>query len=347
MKYSFRNDYSEGAHERILEALTRTNREQTVGYGEDDYCAKAKAAIRREIGREDVDIYFFQGGTQTNLSMIAAALRPHEAAICAQTGHINVHESGAIEFTGHKVLGVESPDGKLTPALIEEVLKAHEGWHMVKPRLVYISDSTEIGTIYKKAELEALSACCKEKDLYLYLDGARLGSALMSEENDLTLQDIARLTDSFYIGGTKNGAFFGEALVLIRDSFKTDFDYQMKQKGAVTAKGRILGIEFLTLFTDGLYYECAANANRMAMAVRKGIREAGYSFLIDSPSNQQFPIFPRDLAEILVEEYGFEVQPYPDTAFLCTRIVTSWATTEEAVEDFLARLRELTNQGKA
>lgn len=342
MKYSFRNDYSEGAHERIMEALMKTNREQTVGYGEDPYTAQAKEAIRREIGREDVDIWFFQGGTQTNLSMIAAALRPHEAAVCAVTGHINVHESGAIEATGHKVLGVETEDGKLTPELVQSVLDAHEGWHMVKPRLVYISDSTEIGTIYKKAELEALSAYCQEKNLYLYLDGARLGSALMSEENDLTLKDIARLTDSFYIGGTKNAALFGEAMVLCRDSFKEDFNYQMKQKGAVTAKGRILGIQFLTLFTDGLFYECAANANRTAMQIKKGIEELGYMFLIDSPSNQQFPIFPKELAETLVEEYGLEVQPYADPNARCTRIVTSWATTEEAVKDFLARLKELT-----
>lgn len=342
MKYSFRNDYSEGAHERILEALLKTNREQTAGYGEDPYTSRAKDAIRREIGREDADIYFFQGGTQTNLSMIAAALRPHEAVICAHTGHINVHESGAIEATGHKVLGVEAADGKLTPELIQRVLDAHEGWHMVKPRLVYISDSTEIGTIYKRAELEALSACCREKELYLFLDGARLGSALMAEENDVTLKDIARLTDSFYIGGTKNAALFGEAMVLCRDSFKEDFNYQMKQKGAVTAKGRILGIQFLTLFTDGLYYECAANANRAAIQIKKGIGELGYSFLIDSPSNQQFPIFPKDLAEILAAEYGLEIQPYPNPDYRCTRIVTSWATSEEAVEDFLGRLRELT-----
>jgi len=231
--YSFLCDYSEGAHPRILDALTRTNLEQKDGYGLDVHCSNAAALIRSEIGREDAEIHFLVGGTQTNFTAISAFLRAHEAVVTVATGHINVHETGAVEATGHKVLTEAAADGKLTPKEIQAALDYHEDEHMVKPKLVYISNSTEIGSIYRKAELVELSRFCRDNNLILYMDGARLGSALASEENDLSLSDIAGLVDAFYIGGTKNGALMGEALVICREELKEDFRYHIKQKGGL------------------------------------------------------------------------------------------------------------------
>jgi len=262
--YSFNNDYSEGAHPRILNALMETNLKQEVGYGEDSYSLKAIELLKQRIGRTDVDIHLLTGGTQTNLIAISAFLRPHEAAIAASTGHIFTHETGSIEATGHKVLSTETADGKLTPAHIQSILDEHTDEHMVKPKLVYISNSTEIGTIYTKSELEQLRDFCQANHLILFMDGARLGSALCSAENDLTLSDLTALVDAFYIGGTKNGALIGEALVICQDSLKEDFRYHMKQKGALLAKGRLLGIQFLELFRENLYFELATHANHMA-----------------------------------------------------------------------------------
>jgi threonine aldolase len=259
--YSFSCDYSEGAHQRILSALFDTNMEQTEGYGLDRYSLLAQDAIKENIGRNDVDIHFIPGGTQTNMIAISAFLRPHEAVVSAATGHVNVHETGAIEATGHKVVTVESRDGKLRPETILPVLEFHSDEHMVKPRLVYISDTTELGTVYSKSELAALSAFCREKRLMLYLDGARLGSALCSPGSDVTLGDLARLTDAFYIGGTKNGALFGEALVIVSGALKEDFRFHIKQKGALLAKGRMLGLQFYELFRGGLFFELARHAN--------------------------------------------------------------------------------------
>lgn len=250
--YSFRNDYSEGACQEIMDALVSTNWDQTPGYGTDSWCEAAREAIRAEIRRPEAEIHFIPGGTQTNLLLISSLLRPHEAVIGTTVSHINVHETGAIEATGHKVLTVRTEDGILTPELLRPVLEFHgTNPHMVKPKLVYISDSTEIGTIYRKAQLAALSEFCHENGLILYLDGARLGSALTARENDLTMADIAALTDCFYIGGTKNGALFGEALVINKTEYAEDFTYFVKQKGALFAKGRLLGIQFLTLFERG------------------------------------------------------------------------------------------------
>lgn len=237
MIYSFNNDYSEGAHPRILQAMMETNLEQNNGYSLDLHTDHAKELIRQEIGREDADIHMITGGTQTNLLAISCALKPYQAVICAETGHINVHETGAIEATGHKVLGQPTPDGLMTPALIQKALDWHTDEHMVQPKMVYISNATEVGTQYTKAQLEALSAFCRQKGLYLFLDGARLGSALTSPAGDLTLADIARLTDLFYIGGTKNGALFGEALIILNPDLKQDFRFLIKQKGAMLAKG--------------------------------------------------------------------------------------------------------------
>ena len=336
--YSFRNDYSEGAHPQVLQALTDTNAVQTVGYGMDPYCQAAADTIRRLCAAPDADVHFLVGGTQVNLVTIDAFLQSYEAVIAAQTGHVSTHETGAIEATGHKVCTVESPDGKLTPALVESVLAQHNGTeHMVLPRLVYISDTTETGTLYTKAELTALRRCCDAHGLFLYLDGARLGSALTSPGSDLTLPDLAALTDAFTIGGTKNGALFGEALVLTRPL--PHFRWHMKQRGAVLAKGRLLGIQFQALLEDGLYFDLARHANQLALRLRDGIAALGYPFPVDSPSNQQFPVLPNAAVQKLQElGYEFEIDHVVDADHTCIRLVTSWATPESAMESFLRDL---------
>ncbi|MFA9467019.1 MAG: low specificity L-threonine aldolase [Velocimicrobium sp.] len=336
--YSLKNDYSEGAHPRILEALVKTNMEQTVGYGLDEYSEEAKCLIKNLVGNTNVDVHFFVGGTQTNQTAIAAFLRPFQAAVSADTGHINVHETGAIEATGHKVVTAKTLDGKLTPKLIEEIISIHTDEHMVQPKLVYISNSTEIGTVYNKAELEAIYSYCKENDLYLYLDGARLGAAIASGKTDLTLQDIAKLTDAFYIGGTKNGALFGEAIVIVNDELKKDFRYMIKHHGGMFAKGRLLGIQFLELFKDGLYFELAEHADEMSMKLKEGMLEKGYQFASDSYTNMQFPIMTNAEIARLEQEFRFEFIEKAGEDKSVIRLVTSWATTNEGVEEFLKRL---------
>lgn len=340
--YSFRNDYSEGAHPKVMEALADTNLEQTVGYGMDPRCQSAAALIRDLCKAPEADIHFLVGGTQANLVVIDAFLQSYEAVIGAHTSHINTHETGAIEATGHKVCSIYAPDGKLTPALVEEVLSQHNGTeHMVLPRMVYVSDSTEIGTIYTKAELAALRRCCDEHGLYLFLDGARLGSALTSPDNDLTLADIAALTDVFYIGGTKNGVLFGEALVLSNAAPKAHFRWHMKQRGAVLAKGRLLGIQFQTILEDGLYFDIARHANEMAFRLRDGIAALGYPFPVPSPTNQQFPVLPNTvIGQLEARGYQFEAQEAVDAEHTCVRFVTSWATPESAIDAFLKDLAD-------
>jgi threonine aldolase len=339
--YSFKNDYSEGAHPRILNALIESNLEQVDGYGEDIYTQKAVELLKQKIGLSNIDIHLLSGGTQTNLTAISAFLRPHEAAIAASTGHILVHETGAIEATGHKVISLETADGKLNPSLIEAALKAHTDEHMVKPKLVYISNTTEIGSIYNKAELQQISKFCREKNLILFMDGARLGSALSSEENDLQLSDLGALVDAFYIGGTKNGALIGEALVICSDSLREDFRFHMKQKGALLAKGRLLGIQFLELFRDNLYFELAAHANNMANLLKAGISKEGFKFLTQSPSNQLFPILPNRLISELQKKYSFYVWEKIDDDSSAVRLVTSWATKEEAVTEFIEAMKNI------
>ena len=338
--YQFFNDYSEGAHPRILQALAEHNLEQTSGYGTDSICQQTADLIRNLCKSPEADVHFLVGGTQTNLLLIESLLHPYEAVIAAETGHINLHETGAIESTGHKVCTVPAPDGKLTPALIEMVLNSHDGSeHMVLPKLVYISNTTELGTVYRKAELNALHRFCQEHALYLFLDGARLGSALTAEGQDLSLPDLAALTDAFSLGGTKNGALFGETLVINGPVPRTHFRWHMKQRGALLAKGRLLGLQFLTLLKDGLYWEMAQHANQQAQHLRKGLQKMGLSFLVDSPSNQQFPLLPVAMAEQLEQlGYQFAVQPQPDARYTCARFVTSWATPEEAVNQLLRDL---------
>lgn len=338
--YSFRNDYSEGAHPSILESLVKTNMEQTIGYGEDHYSEEAKLLIKKHIGREDVAVHFLVGGTQTNLTAISAFLRPHEAAIAAHSGHIAVHETGAIEATGHKVITRATEDGKLTVSHIESVLKEHTDEHMVKPKLVYISDSTEVGTIYYKEELKSISKYCKANGLLFFIDGARLGSALMAEDNDVTLADLAEVADAFYIGGTKNGALMGEALVIVNESLKEDFRYHIKQKGGLLAKGRVISLGFIELFKENLFFEVAKHANEMAKLLAKEFEEVGYKTLTASTTNQIFPILPNEVLDQLEKQFDFSVWEIVDENHTAIRLVTSWATQKEAVEAFCKALRE-------
>ena len=339
--YSFINDYSEGAHSRIVNALLETNLEQTSGYSTDYHTEKAIELLKKKMDCEDVDIHLLVGGTQVNLTAISAFLRPHQATIGADTSHINCHETGAIEATGHKVITMKTDDGKLTPSLIQKVLDEHTDEHMVQPKLVYISNSTELGTLYIKSELEELHNYCIKNNLLLYLDGARLGTALASEENDMTLADIAKLVDAFYIGGTKNGALFGEALVICNNALKEDFRYFIKQKGGLLAKGRLLGIQFEELFKDDLYFDVARHANKMAILLKNALKEKGYEFLTDSSTNQQFPILPNDIIKKLSEKYSFNIERIVDSNNTAIRLVTSWATNEANVLEFIEDLKNI------
>ncbi len=341
LKYSFKNDYSEGAHWRILKALNEANLLQTEGYGNDIFSKKAKELILKKLKTEKPDIHFVSGGTQANLIVISSALRPHESVIAPAIGHIAVHEAGAIESTGHKINTVETPDGKLRVKDIQTILDLHEDEHMVKPKLVFISNTTEIGTVYSKKELTELSLFCKKNNLYLYLDGARLGSALTSEKNDMQLYELSKLVDAFYIGGTKNGALLGEAIVINNDKLKEDFRHLLKQKGALLAKSRILGIQFLELFKDNLFFELGKYANVMASKLAVGIKALEYTFLTEPVSNQIFPILPNKIIAELSEKYDFYVWKQIDNKKSIIRLVTSWATQEKYIIKFLTDLEKL------
>ena len=337
--YNFKDDYSEGCHSSILDMLQKTNLEQQCGYGDDDYSLKAKEFIKQKVANSNLDIYFISGGTQANLIVISSALRPHESVISACTGHINVHEAGAIEATGHKVNTITSSDGKIRVEDVKKVLDEHShAPHMVKPKMVYISNSTEIGTLYQKQELEELYVFCKKNSLYLFLDGARLGSALCSSASDLLLEDIARLTDIFYIGGTKNGALLGEAIVISNKKLKVDFAYNLKQKGALMSKGRLLGIQFFVLFESNLFFDLAKHANQMAKKLANAIKKENFSFLIESQTNQIFPILPNSLIKKLEKKFSFYVWKQIDKKNSAIRLVTSWATQENSVNEFIDEL---------
>lgn len=342
----FECDYTQGAHPRIIEALARTNMEQTKGYGEDEYCESARKLIKEKCECPDADVHFLVGGTQTNMTVIASVLRPHQGVISADSGHISVHETGAIESTGHKVLAIPSEDGKLTAAQIMEMCQEHiddESFeHIVQPGMVYISNPTENGTLYTKAELIAISEVCHKYGLPLFLDGARLGYGLMAEGNDITLSDLAKCCDVFYIGGTKVGALFGEAVVITNNSLKKDFRYIIKQKGGMLAKGRLLGIQFEELFKDDLYMEISSHADRLAMKIRKAFEDRNIPFAYESVTNQQFPILTYEQAKILSEKYSFsmneaELKKGPAKVRFCT----SWATSESDVDELLEDIGKL------
>ena len=334
----FESDYLEGALPEVMQALCDTNYAQTPGYGEDE-----ADMIRAKCSAPDADVHFLVGGTQANMIVITAALRPHQAAIAAETGHIAVHETGSIEAAGHKVITLKSGDGKITAAQVRSCVEAH--WndstheHMAQPALVYISQPTENGTVYSLAELEALSAVCREKGLLFYVDGARLGTALVS--SDMTLPDLARLTDAFYIGGTKLGALFGEAVVITNRAIARDFRYIVKQRGGMFAKGRLLGVQFGALMHDGLYERTAKREVDLAMKLRAAFEAKGWPLCYDSPTNQQFPIVPDAVLEKLAEKYTFSHWGKVDGSHTAVRFCTSWATREEDVDALIADIESL------
>lgn len=341
----FQCDYNEGAHPQILQRLAETNMEQTIGYGEDKYCEEARELIRKACDNSEIDVHFLVGGTQTNTTVIAHTLRPYQGVISAKSGHINVHETGAIEATGHKVLAIDSADGKLSAEQIEEAMLAHQNEdgpeHMVQPGMVYISMPTEVGTIYTSDELRAISQVCNKYDLPLFVDGARLGYGLCSPQSDLTLPLLTQLADVFYIGGTKVGALFGEAVVIRNERMKRDFRYSIKRHGGMLAKGRLLGIQFATLFTDGLYMHIAKHAIDQAMCIKSALQGKGIPFLIDSPTNQQFPIFSNSQLELLSQKYLFSIWQKVDDSHTAVRICTSWATKTENVDQLIKDIEEL------
>ena len=323
----FNNDYSEGCHEKVMERLLATNMVQTPGYGEDAYCAAAAAKIRKKCGREDVAVHFLVGGTQTNMTVIDAALRPHQGALGADTAHINVHETGAVEATGHKVLWVPHHNGKITAQQVEDTVREHYAStsfeHTVQPKLVYISNPTELGTMYTRAELESL------------------GYGLAAPGNDVTMEDLANLCDVFYIGGTKVGALFGEAVVITNPALQEDFRYLIKQHGGMLAKGRLLGVQFDALMEDDLYEKIAAHADRLADKLRHCLKELGVPFLVENTTNQLFPVLPDGVLDALAEDFVFSEQERVDETHRAVRFCTSWATKEESVDALCIRLRQL------
>ena len=341
----FNNDYSEGCLPEIMEKLCATNMEQTPGYGVDHYCIDAAEKIKKLCASDCANVHFLVGGTQTNLTVIAAALRPYQAVISAVSGHINVHETGAIEATGHKVIGLASGDGKITADQVEREARSQsetmDAEHTVQPAMVYISNPTEYGTIYTLSELEALSAVCKKWGLSLFVDGARLGYGLTAGGNDVTLADMARLCDVFYIGGTKVGALFGEAVVITNPAINHDFRYMIKQRGGMLAKGRLLGVQFGVLMDNDLYFKVAAKANAQAQVIRATLQDLGYSFLVENTSNQLFPILPDSVLKVLQKGFCFSEMGRVDETHRCIRICTSWATTDENVTRLCDALKKL------
>ena len=330
--YSFLNDYSEGAHPLVLEALTKTNDIQTVGYGLDEYCQKAKDVILERIATE-ADIHFLVGGTQTNAIVIKSILKGYQAVMACDEGHINVHETGAIEATGHKILTRPHQDGKLTVEAIESMLLEHCDEHMVQPKMVYISQTTELGTYYTKNELKELYTYCQKHDLYLFIDGARLASSL-SLKDAPSMQELAKYSDVFYIGGTKSGALFGEAVVITNDQLKNGFRYYMKQSGALLAKGRLLGVQFYTLLKDRLYEEIGEHENAMAMIIKEAFVNKGYPLYVDSYSNQLFIDLPKTMIEAIEKHYMITHVKPVDQQHERIRIVTSFKTPKEAALEF-------------
>lgn len=331
-----KNDYSLGAHPAVLEALVNTNMELHDGYCEDEYCRKAAERIKELVGCPGADVHFLPGGTLMNLTALAAfLLRPHWSVISADSGHICVHETGAIEATGHKINHVKSRDGKLRPEDIEDVLIFHEDEHYVLPKAIYISDSTETGLVYTKEELLALRECCSKHGLYIYLDGARLPMALSSEKNDVQFTDLPQICDAFYLGGTKCGAMFGEALVIVNDALKEDMRFLIKQRGALLAKGRLMGVQFDALLEGGRYLDLGGHAVRLATQLAEGIAAKGYEFYVPQETNMVFAMFPKELAEFLATKVMFETYPVVTDTHQCIRLVTSWGTTQEEVKAFL------------
>lgn len=336
-------DYNEGAHEKVLERVVMTNAEQTAGYCKDPYCAQAADLIRSLCQAPDAGVHFLVGGTQTNATVICAALRPHQGVIAAQSGHISIHESGAIEADGHKVIELHSDDGKLTAAQIDAYCRAYNAdesvEYIVKPKMVYISQPTEMGTLYSLSELEALSAVCRQYGMYLYADGARLGYALSADGNDVSLADMARLCDVFYIGAAKIGALFGEAVVILHPALKEDFRSIIRRKGALLAKGRLLGVQFLALLEDGLYQRIARHADEMADRLRCALREANMPIVCESTTNLVFAILPDACYDELKQAFKVAYQRKTDNTHSLVRFCTSWGTQDSAIDQLCALLQ--------
>lgn len=330
-----KNDYSLGAHPKVLDALVETNMTLTDGYGIDSFCDAAADMIRHLIECPDAYVQFLTAGTQTNQTALAAFLRPHHSVIAPSTGHICVHETGAIEATGHKINHVPTADGKLRPEDIDAVMLEHEDEHFVKPGIIYISNSTETGLIYTKAELYALREKCNEYGLLVYIDGARLAMAMTAPGNDVTFADFPNVADAFYIGGTKCGAMFGEALVIVKEDLQQDIRWLVKQRGGMLAKGRLLGVQFQALLKDDLYLKLGAHANSLAKKLADGIASKGYEFAIPPQTNMIFPLFTKEQVKMLQTKVMFEGWQFSSETHACIRLVTSWGTTEEEVDAFL------------
>ena len=339
----FECDYTTGAHPRILEALVNTNSEACPGYGVDEHCEHARAMLRDLCQTPDAGVHFLVGGTQANATVIAAALRPHQGVLCAETGHINVHETGAIEATGHKVLGLPAVEGKITAAQIDQYCLAHHvdpaREHMVQPGMVYLSHPTELGTVYTLAELEAIYEICRRWKLLLFVDGARLAAGLAA--SDTTLADLGRLCDVFYLGGTKAGLLFGEAVLIPNPNLDFDFRYLIKQHGGMLAKGRLLGVQYEVFLTDDLFLEIGRKEVAQAMRLRRAFEEKGYPLFVNSPTNQQFPILPNGHMAALQEKYSFEVWAKVDENHTAVRFCTSWSTRDEDVDALIRDIRSL------
>ncbi len=339
MKYSFAGDYSEGAHPSIIDALRETNFVQQDGYGEDIYCSQAKKNIMNHLKNEDVDIHFVAGGTQANLIVISSMLERYESIIATDQGHISVFEAGAIECNGNKICEIGSIDGKLNVEMIQSVVDSHTDEHMVKPGAVYITNSTETGLIYTKEELSLIYECCKRNDLYLYIDGARLGSALCSKGNNIKMSDLPNLADVFYIGGTKNGALIGEAIVICNDRLKKNFRFHIKQHGALMSKGRILGLQFETLFKENVYFELAEHSNKMSQLISEGLTDLGIEPEYEVLTNQVFVRLPNSVIEELGKKFKFSEWKKVDNNNTLIRFITSWATKEEDVLELVNTLK--------
>lgn len=335
-------DYLEGCHPAILRRLSETNLEQTAGYGLDPYCRQAAESIRDRFACKNAAVHFLVGGTQTNATVIAAALRPYEGVLCAETGHINIHETGAIEASGHKCLALPPRDGRITARQVRDAVALQgNDEHIVKPGMVYISLSTELGTLYTRAELTELHQACRELGLYLFIDGARLGYALASPTCDLAPEDLPALCDVFTIGGTKVGALFGEAVVITTPALNRDFRYMIKQHGGMLAKGRLLGLQFQTLMEDDLYFSIARKAVAQAMRIREALLHKGLPLLIDSPTNQLFPIFTLEQAEQIGQAFQLDFWEQTGENRVTLRVCTSWATPDAYVDAFIEAVEKL------
>ena len=339
----FECDYITGAHPKVLQALVDSNLEPHPGYGEDEYCARAAQLIRELCQAPEADVHFLVGGTQTNTTVIASALRPHQGVISTELGHIALHETGAIESTGHKVLTVPTQDGKLTAQQVEQICREHledEAMeHKVQPGMVYLSHPTELGTVYTRTELEAICAAAHRYHIPVFVDGARLAYGLAA--SDITMPDLARLADVFYIGGTKSGALFGEAVVITNDSLKRDFRYSIKQRGALLAKGRLLGVQFLALLSDGLYEQIGQQAVAQALRIKKAFQDKGWPFLVDSPTNQQFVVVPDPVYERIRQSYSTEHNGKPDPDHTAIRFCTTWSTRDEDIDALIRDIQAL------